>query len=408
MRITFNYKYQLNLNAILNAQERLQTASNKLEKQTKILTPADDPAGSARVVAIDQQINQLAQYQNNSVLLQNNLDIEEQSLSNIRDSVDQARVLVLKLGNGAYSQTDRAAIAVQLTNIQEHVFDLMNQQDANGNYLFSGYQESQQSYVYDATSGTYKFSGDEGQKFMQVSQSVTIASNDSGKNVFENVNRRFQTTTPTFSGGATAATIETNDQSAFDSFFKANYDPVTTANNNYSLVVDASNNYEIQKNGASLSPAVTGTYTSGQVIGFNGLNLKMTGAGPAQMDFSLQAPEKTNVLNSMNRMIDAVLNQALSGTALSSVIKDTIYELDGAAFYVDEAMSAIGGRQNVIESISGSIDDLQIANKAYRADIYEIDYAEAITELTKQETALQAVQQTFNRVTGTSLFDYIN
>lgn len=408
MRISFNYKYQLNLNSILNAQDRLQTASNKLEKQTKILTPSDDPAGSARVVAIDQQINQLSQYQGNSVLLKNNLDLEEQAFSNIRDSMDQVRTLVLSLGNGAYSQTDRSAIAIQIRNIQEHMYDLMNQRDANGNYLFSGFQESQQTYVYNAVSGDYEFRGDEGQKFIQISQSVTIASNDSAKYVFENVDRRFQTTTPTLSGGATAATATVTDQKQFDSFYKSTYDPQTPANNNFSLVVDAANNYQILQNGASMSPAVTGTYTSGSAINFNGLQLNVTGGVPSQVDFSLQAPEKTNVLNSLNRMINAVLTNSASGDALSEVIKDTLSEVDSASFYLDEAMSAIGGRQNVLENISQSIEDLQIANKSYRADIYEIDYAEAITELTKQETALQAVQQTFNRVNGTSLFDYIN
>lgn len=408
MRISFNYKYQLNLNSILNAQERLQTASSKLEKQTRILTPADDPAGSARVVAIDQQINQLDQYQKNSVLLKNGLDIEEQTLANIRGSMDQARTLVLQLGNGAYSQSDRSAVATQLKNIQQHMYDLMNQRDSNGNYLFSGYQESQQSYVYNAVTGNYDFAGDEGQKFIQISQSVTIAGNDSGKTVFENVDRTYRTTSPTFSGGATAASIAVTDQSKFDVFFKSNYDAVTPANNNFSLVVDAANNYEIKKNGASLSPAVTGTYSSGTPINFNGLALKLTGGVPSQMDFSLQTPEKTNILNTFNRMIDAVVNQMLSGSALGAVVSDTLHEIDGASFYVDEAMSAIGGRQNVLDNISQSIDDLQVANKSYRADIYEIDYAEAITELTKQETALQAVQQTFNRVTGTSLFDYIN
>lgn len=408
MRISFNYKYQLNLNSILNAQERLQTASNKLEKQTRILSPADDPAGSARVVSIDQQINQIEQYQKNSVLLKNGLDIEEQTLSNIRDSMDQARTLTVQLGNGALSQTDRSAVTKQLKSIQEHLYDLMNRRDANGNYLFSGYQESQQSYTYNATTGSYVFSGDEGQKYIQVSQSVTIAGNDSGKNVFENVDRMYKTSTATFSGGATSASATITDQSTFDNFYKANYDPLVPANNNFSLVVDAANNYEIKRNGSSLTPAVTGTYSSGTAISFSGMTLKMTGGVPSQLDFSLQPPEKTNVLNTLGRVINAVEKQLLSGSALSDVLKNTMYELDGAAFSVDEAMSAIGGRQNVLENISQSMDDLQVANKSYRADIYEIDYAEAITELTKQETALQAVQQTFNRVTGTSLFDYLN
>jgi flagellar hook-associated protein 3 FlgL len=36
-----------------------------------------------------------------------------------------------------------------------------------------------------------------------------------------------------------------------------------------------------------------------------------------------------------------------------------------------------------------------------------VDYAEAVSELSRQEAALQAAQATFSRVTGTSLFDFI-
>ena len=105
-------------------------------------------------------------------------------------------------------------------------------------------------------------------------QPYPIAGNDSGKTVVENVDRTYKTTSPTSSGGATAASIAVTDQSKFDVFFKSNYDAVTPANNNFSLVVDAANNYEIKKNGASLSPAVTGTYSSGTAINFNGFALK--------------------------------------------------------------------------------------------------------------------------------------
>jgi len=146
MRLSFNQKYQINLNAILNAQEKLQTASAKLEKQTKILSPSDDPAGSARVVALDQQISQVGQYQNNSVLLKNSLGIEETVLSSIRTASDQARSLVVSLGNGTYSQQDRSAVAKQLDNIKTQMYDLMNQKDANGGFLFSGFQLETQPY----------------------------------------------------------------------------------------------------------------------------------------------------------------------------------------------------------------------------------------------------------------------
>ncbi len=407
MRLSFNQKYQINLNAILNAQEKLQTASAKLEKQTKILSPSDDPAGSARVVALDQQISQVGQYQNNSVLLKNSLGIEETVLSSLRTSSDQARSLVVSLGNGTYSQQDRSAIAKQLDNIKTQMFDLMNQKDAAGGYLFSGFQQETQPYNFNQSTGLYEFKGDEGQKALQVSPTVTIPSNDSGKVLFEDVNARFKTTAATVGGGLTIGSINVQNQSVFDDFYRQNYDGQTPANNNYRLVVDAANNYEIRRNGASLSPPVTGAYTSGQAVSFQGLSLQTQGAGPGQLDFTLQAPEKKNVLNTLQELVNAIEKNQVIGRPLSEAIADALVQIDNAALKIDAGVSGVGGRQNILDSVFEGNEDLQITNKAFRAQIYEVDYAEALTELTKQETALQAVQNTFQRVTNTSLFDYI-
>lgn len=407
MRLSFNQKYQINLNAILNAQEKLQNASASLEKQTKILSPADDPAGSARVVALDQQISQVGQYQNNSVLLKNSLGIEETVLSSLRTSNNQARTLVVSLGNGVYAQQDRSAIAKQLDNIKQQMYDLMNQKDAAGGYLFSGFQQETQPYSFNPATGLYEFNGDEGQKALQVSPSVTIASNDSGKVLFEDVNSRFKTTSGTVGGGITSGSINVQNQSIFDNFYVQNYDGQTAANNNFSLTVDASSNYEIMRNGVSLSPPVTGAYVSGQAVSFQGLSIQTQGAGPGQLDFSLQAPGKKNVLNTLQELINAVEKNQSVGRPLNEAIADALVQLDSAALKIDTGISGVGGRQNILDSVFEGNEDLQISNKAFRAQIYEVDYAEALTELTKQETALQAVQNTFQRVTGTSLFDYI-
>lgn len=407
MRISFNQKYQVNLNSILNAQERLQNASAKLEKQTRILSPSDDPSASARVVALDQQISQMDQYKTNSIILRNSLDLEEAALSNIRGTMDQARVLTLQLGNGALSQLDRNAVASQLKNMRSQIYDLMNQKDSDGGYLFSGFQNQLQAYTFDAASGKYIYMGDEGQKKLQLSPSVALPSNDSGKFVFEDVDARRKATAPTASGGFSAATFETANQSQFDEFFKQNYDALNPANNNFSVVVDAANNYEIQRNGASLTPSVTGSVSNTNELSFQGIKMKLTGAGPGQIDFSLKAPEKSNILNTLTDLINAVETSEVNGLQLREAMADALVQIDGAAVKIDATVSGLGGRQNLVKTIEGGNTDLQITNKSFRADLYEIDYVEAITELTKQETALSAVQQTFNRVTGTSLFDYL-
>ena len=95
--------------------------------------------------------------------------------------------MTVSLGNGSYSQTERLAVAKELTNLRSEIYDLMNQKDSNGGFIFSGFKEQNQTYTLNPSTGYYDFGGDEGQKYLQISSSVTIPSNDSGKNVFENV-----------------------------------------------------------------------------------------------------------------------------------------------------------------------------------------------------------------------------
>lgn len=236
MRITFNMKYGQSLDSILTTQDKLQQATLQLNQQRKFLNPADDPSGAGREVSLDQNIKQTEQFQTNSTAAQNSLELQETVLSSSRSAMDRARVLTLSLGNGTYDQNDREAIASQLTNIRDELYDLMNRRDELGGYLFSGFQDQTQPYSLNTATGLYEFNGDEGQKSAQLSLSVSIAANDSGKTIFDSVDKRFQTTAAVAVAPVTDASVTMGNQSVFDSFYRQNYDGLTPANNDYSVV----------------------------------------------------------------------------------------------------------------------------------------------------------------------------
>ncbi|MBV2127888.1 flagellar hook-associated protein FlgL [Arsukibacterium indicum] len=410
MRLSFNMKFNAGLDGILNTQQKMNRAQDQLTKQTRILTPADDPAASAKVLGLDQNLEQVEQFQNNSVLLKNNLALEETVLTNMRTSIDRARVLAIASGNGAYTDSDKQAVAQELKNIQVELLDLMNTRNAEGGYIFSGYQDKTQSYTFNAATGIYEFQGDDGQKALQISPTIALPGNDSGKSVFENVDARLKTTPAAIvSGGATAATVSVTNQSRFDTFYKQTYDSLTPANNDFNVVLTAPSNYEIQRNGASLVPPVTGTFVPDSPIQFNGLTIEISGAAavPGQVDFSLQPPEKKNILTTIGEFITALEDPTLSIFEFGEAISDTLTQVTSASSKIDSTLSTIGGRVNVLDSVFGTNEDLTINNKSYRADLAEVDYAAAITEITKQEIALEAISATFTKVSGVSLFDYI-
>lgn len=406
MRLTFNMQFNQSLNGILNAQQRMTKAESQLTKQTRILSPADDPAGAAKVLSLDQNKTQIEQYQTNSILLKNNLGLQETVMTSMRTSYDRVLALTIASGNGSYGFEQRKAIASELRNIQTELFDLMNTRAADGSYIFAGYQDKAPAYERNPVTGVFEFKGDDGNRALQISQSISLPGNDSGKAIFESVFKRFQ---PQVTLAPAGANLNVSNQTTFDSFYRANFDSLDPLNNQYSLQIDAAGSYQLLRNSTAVNPPVTGSYTAGQPISFNGLTFNLDAATtlPTQVDFTLQPPEQTNVLNTIQRYIDILNDPNATSDELSVVLADTLQEIASTSNNVDGSLANLGGRLNVVGSVFNTNADLLISNQQYKADISEVDLAAALTEIKRQEVALQAASQTFQKVNATTLFDYI-
>lgn len=406
MRLTFNMQFNQSLSGIVNAQQKMNKAETQLSRQTKILTPADDPAGAAKVLSLDQSKDQLNQFQTNSALLKNNLTLQETVLTSMRTTYDRVSALAIASGNGTYTIEQRKAVAFELQNIQTELLDLMNTRNSEGGFIFAGFQDKSPAYTRDLTSGEFQFKGDAGNKALQISPSIKLIANDSGQPIFENVFKRFRVETTL---APVNSEISITNQTQFDNFYLQSFDRLDPLNNEFSLQIDAGGNYEFLQNGASIAPPVLGTYTAGQAVTFNGIAFKFDNATPLpiQVDFELPKPEQTNVLNTLQNFIDTLNDPFVSDEQFKLAIADTLQEIQSTANNVDSTLANLGGRLNVLDSVFNTNEDLLIANQQYKADISEVDLAAALTEIKRQEFALQAASQTFSKVNATTLFDFI-
>ncbi|MCF6145491.1 flagellin [Pseudoalteromonas mariniglutinosa NCIMB 1770] len=139
---------------------------------------------------------------------------------------------------------------------------------------------------------------------------------------------------------------------------------------------------------------------------YAGMEFKLEGDVPGTMEFTLEKPAKENILNTLQGLITS-LNSNLTGDALQDALADGSVQLQNASDQVVFTQSSLGARMIVVERVADSNSALDINNKANKASLVEVDMAEAISELTKQETALQASQATFGRLANLSLFDYL-
>lgn len=407
MRISTGQLYERSIQAVLENQADLSDIQRQLSSGKKLLRPSDDPVGAAQVIRLTEEIDLLTQYKKNSNLLTNSLEQEETVLSNVNNAMDRARVLMIQSGNGIISAEDRKAISIEIGQIRDQVFDLMNSRNSNGEYIFAGFQSALPAFSFDASStgNKYGFEGDGGENNIQVSDTVRLQMNNSGLDVFENVLARLK---PSITGsvGATSASFKMQAQSAFDKFYEENYDSVSAANNEYQVSIISATQVQITNVGTAAVIDML-DYSSGSTFLFKGLEFDITGTVGDTVNFQLDPPEKKNITETLNDFVNALNNRNISNSDFDDEIANALIGLDNSKTSIGNAISKIGGRRNTADSVFGSNLDLEISNKTARSNIEEVDYAEAVSELSRQETALQAAQATFSRVTGTSLFDYI-
>ena len=407
MRISTNQLFDRSIQGILDNQGDLSDIQQQLSSGKKLLRPSDDPVGAAQVVRLTEELDRIEQFKKNNTLLENSLAQEEAILSNVTEAGIRARQLAIQAGNGIYTPENRRALGIEIGQIRDQVFDLMNTRNADGEYIFSGFQSDSPAFTYDATAtgNKYQFQGDEGQNEIQISNTVRVESGDSGKVVFEDVLARLKADV---SGGtAASSSLNITQQSSFDTFHKANYDAVTAANNVFRGTVNGAGTQIDFINVGTAAGAGSVTFTSGQPFTYNGMEFNVTATPGQTVEFTLAQPEKKNIAETLNDFFVALNDPNISDGDYAKALDDALVGIDNALQAVADANSAVGGRLNVAESVLKSNMDLEIANKSARSEIEDVDYAVAVSELSKQETSLQAAQATFSRVTQLSLFDYI-
>ena len=417
MRLSNNLMYQNNINKILDNQQGVANAQERVTTGEKYLTTSEAPAAISQAMLYSNKIQTNEQYTKNIDQLNGRLETEESVLQSINSNIQQAQELTIQAGNGAYTKDDLKSIASELSGIQQTLANLMNTRSEDGKFIFSGYQDSTQPYQFDSAAGEYTYNGDQGQHQITIAEGVSIKASDNGFDTFEKTNARLnvESNTASVSGSITAASVYVDGQAEFDKFHQANYnaDPTAPATaNTYSVLVSPGatatdpQTYEIYRDGAALTPEVTGEVTD-EPIDFAGMKIEFEGTAPGQLDFSLEKPGKENVLNTLQSLITGLNDGTLEGDDFQQVLADGLVQLQNASEQVVFTQASLGGRMNALERVSDSNLALDIQNKSNRSNLVEVDMAEAISELTKQETALQASQATFGRLTNLSLFDYL-
>ena len=186
MRISSIQAFNNGVSGLGRNYSNLIRTQEQISSGNRILTPADDPVASVRLLQLEQQQAILGQYKENLTAAKNSLTQEETTVTSVVNVLQRIRELAVQAGGGALSADDRKSIAKELGEREGELLNLMNSRNARGEYLFSGFLGKTEPFLRNPD-GTYSYQGDEGQRSLQVAGSSNVAINDNGKRLFEDV-----------------------------------------------------------------------------------------------------------------------------------------------------------------------------------------------------------------------------
>lgn len=405
-----------------NYADALRT-QQQISSGNRILTPADDPVASVRLMQLEQQQNMLSQYKGNLGAANNSLMQEESTLNSVNNIMQRVREIAGEAGNGSLSQNDRQALAAELQEREDELLGLMNTRNARGEYMFSGFQGKTQPFE-RAADGSYDYKGDEGQRKLQIGSSLNIAIGDNGKQVFENITNaaRLDSALTAPTAGSTLAVSKplVQDELSYSGNpgFPAEGVEVRFGDPAATPPGDAKD-YQIFSNpyAAGATALQTGRLDNNDelpdTLNFRGMTLQFEGVptgGESVTIESIPGREKQGVLNTIQQLRVALEDNTDSPEGrldTRSAVAAALTNIDHAMVSIDSTRGAIGARMNVIETTLTHNEDVAIVNKSVQADLREVDYPEALSKLAFQSVVLEAAQQSFVKISQLNLFDKI-
>jgi len=521
MRISTGQIQLSGLNRMMEQQAQLLRTQQQLSTQKRILSPADDPAASAKIVGLNQTLKVTEQFQTNINFSRSRLELEEGVVAGINDTLDRVREIAVQGNNSTLTNEDRRALAAEVAQNLSEMLGLANSRDAGGEYLFSGFQGHTQPFTATA-SGPYIYNGDDGQRSVQIGSNRQLAVTDSGTSAFREIRNGNGTFTTLDNQLNTGSGIidpgSVSDPTLIDgdtyniSFLTATTasgsvtynDDLTTADNlDYTLEINGTTVYTtdeadatpvntlddlaIEINNDSLAtgvrahvdngtlyltnttapaspititesmggasdggldtmvgyfgsnldgsgtPSVTmtiegtadfylvedsmgnaeafGSYTDGGSIGFNGIQTNIKGE-PNLGDQFVISPSLNQDVFSTVRNLQQALEGAGTGTAegstqLNNAINRFFVDIDSAMDNFRGIRAEIGARMNALDSQQSLNEDYIVRTRETISELEDLDITEAITRFSQQEVALQAAQQSYTRIQGLSLFNFL-
>jgi flagellar hook-associated protein 3 FlgL len=137
MRVTQSMLSNNMLRNLNNSYGKMSKLQDQLNSGKVITRPSDDPVVAVKGMGYRVELDKNEQYQRNMGTANTWLDTSDSALDQVGSVLNRVKELVVQAASDTNTSDDRSKIAIEITEIKNHLRDLGNTK-AGENYIFSG------------------------------------------------------------------------------------------------------------------------------------------------------------------------------------------------------------------------------------------------------------------------------
>jgi flagellar hook-associated protein 3 FlgL len=408
MRISSSQYFNMNVASMSDQQSTLASMYQQISSGKRILTASDDPLGAAQAVQLTLRSGALAQYTTNQTTALSSLQQEDSTLSGVSNVLQSIKTQIVRSGDSSLTDSDRSAVANAIQGLRDQLFGLANTTDSSGNYIFSGLKGGTAPFSNNASGVGASYSGDSGQRMVQISEGRSIAVGDTGASIFQSVSPVESDPVPS-AGSTNSGTAKIGPVSVNDTTDKGNTSKYTIT---FSVDATAGTTYSVTSVPADSSLPTNVAYTDKADIKLGGQTVTIDGA-PANGDsFTAQpaASDNNDIFTTLDNIVNALKQPTGSPSAqaaLTNALTTAATKIDNTFNNVLAAQTVVGGREQEVQSTQSSMQTSQTQTASDLANLTSIDLVSSISSYELTQNSLQAAQMAFTQIQKLSLFNYI-
>lgn len=348
-RVTESSSFHAIKHSVNKTKEKLEDLQIKGSNLKRVQKPSDDPMGNIEILSIRSKKIDGDQYQRNASVAKAQLTFTEAAIEELTDLLGKAKELAIGQASNLFDSNVRHGVAKEVEQLRNQAISIGNRRIGN-KYIFAGFKSLSKPFDADG-----KYLGDDKQTKIEVGKDFYVPVNFDGKSIF-------------FDKDGTPA---------------SNHDPLA---------------------GSSL-----------QNIGPELLN-EEAGERSQEDEFILNRTPATDiegVPGVMNEARGSIFSQLSTFhnalmTNNHEAIQDLLPELDNSIDRLIASRTQIGSYLNSVENSVLKIEKENLANAEYKSRIEDADVAELFTDLTRQQSVLDATYKASAQLMNKNLMNYIN